>query len=108
MNLNTKHIFGVNFRDFKNMHPLMQAFKNHWADNGDLISIQYAGTASCITTVTKKGKHGIMGLFHHGLVSLTRIYQGNFEDGFKQKCIDILLNRQLHENFLGITTDKKT
>ncbi len=83
------------------MHPLMQTFKNLWADNGDMISIQYAGTESCITTVTKKGKHGIMGLFHHGYVSLTRIYQGNFEDAFKQKCIDIFLNKNHHENLLG-------
>jgi len=79
----------------------MEIFRNLWADNGDNISVQYAGTASCITTVTKKGKHGLMGLFHHGLVSLTRIYQGNFEDGFKQKCIDIFLNIQTHDNFIG-------
>lgn len=79
----------------------MQTFKNIWADNGDLISVQYAGTASCITTVTKKGKHGIMGLFHHGLVSLTRIYQGNFEDDFKQKCIDIFLKKQSEDYLLG-------
>lgn len=80
----------------------MQIFKNLWADNGDNISIQYAGTASCITTVTKKGKHGFMGLFQHGLVSLTRMYQGNFEDDFKQKCIELFLNKSPQNNLLGI------
>lgn len=97
MNVNSS-LFKANFLDFKNMHPLMQIFKNNWADNGDIISIQYSGTASCTTTVTKKGKHGIMGLFQHGLVSLTRIYQGNFEDDFKQKCIEIFLNKHSQDD----------
>ena len=75
----------------------MDAFKELWADNGDYISIQYAGTASTITTVTKNGKHGFLGLFQHGLVSITRFYQGSFEDNFKQKCFDLFLNRHHSE-----------
>lgn len=71
----------------------MTSFKEMWADNGDFISIQYAGTASTITTVTKNGKHGIMGLFQHGIVSISRFYQGSFEDTFKQKCIDMILKK---------------
>lgn len=83
----------------------MQIFRNLWADNGDMISVQYSGTSSCITSVTKKGKHGIMGMFQHGYVSLSRIYQGNFEDAFKQKCIEIFLNKNLSENLLGKKVD---
>jgi hypothetical protein len=75
----------------------MDAFKELWADNGDYISVQYAGTASTITTVTKNGKHGFLGLFQHGLVSITRFYQGSFEDNFKQKCFDIFLCKNQHE-----------
>ncbi len=71
----------------------MEAFKEIWADNGDFISVQYAGTASTISTVTKTGKHGFFGFFQHVGVSLTRFYQGSFEDNFKQKCFDILLNK---------------
>ncbi len=71
----------------------MEAFKEIWADNGDFISIQYAGTASTISTVTKTGKHGFFGFFQHVGVSLTRFYQGSFEDNFKQKCFDIFLNK---------------
>ena len=36
-------------------------FKNMWAENGDMISKQYAGTSSTITSVTKTGKQGFMG-----------------------------------------------
>ena len=35
--------------------------KNLWADNGDTISKQYAGTGSTITSVTKTGKQGFLG-----------------------------------------------
>ena len=35
--------------------------KNMWADNGDVISKQYSGTGSTITSVTKTGKQGFMG-----------------------------------------------
>jgi hypothetical protein len=75
----------------------MDAFKELWCDNGDYISIQYAGTASTITTVTKNGKHGFFGLFQHGLVSITRFYQGSFEDNFKQKCFDVFLCKNQSE-----------
>jgi hypothetical protein len=76
----------------------MESFKEIWGDNGDFISIQYAGTASTHTTVTKNGKHTFLGLFQHGLVSITRFYQGSFEDGFKQKCYDMFLQKSHQEN----------
>jgi hypothetical protein len=90
MNLDSSEIseiFSCSFINSKNTntHPLMASFKNIWSENGDSISFQYAGTASCITSVTKNGKHGFFGLFQHGLVTLKRFYQGNFDDGFKQK-----------------------
>lgn len=90
-------IFACSFISAKTIktHPLMESFKDIWSENGDSISFQYAGTPSCITSVTKNGKHGFFGLFQHGLVSITRFYQGNFEDSFKQKCIDTLLQKNL-------------
>ena len=80
----------------------MDGFKELWADNADFISIQYAGTASTSTTLTKNGKNGIMGLFQNSLVSITRFYQGSFEDNFKQKCIDLLLQKLTEEKNNGI------
>ena len=74
-------------------------FKNLWAENGDRLSIQYAGTSSTITTVTKTGGHSLMGLLQHGIATVSRLYQGNFEDKFKQECIDILLQKGVPEHF---------
>ena len=80
-------------------NTLKEKFKDIWADNGDKISIQYAGTASTITTVTKTGGHSIMGFIQHGIATVTRLYQGNFEDNFKQQCIDLFLQKGISENF---------
>ena len=93
LNINTSSVFSVNFQSNLNNSKLMQVFKEMWADNGDFISIQYAGTASTITSVTRHGKHGIFGLVQHGIVSLTRFYQGSFEDEAKQRCFDLLLQK---------------
>ena len=40
---------------------IFDVMKHMWADNGDVISKQYAGTSSTITSVTKTGKQGIFG-----------------------------------------------
>jgi hypothetical protein len=96
LNINCGDIFYTNFFQDSKGHKysfIMEAFKDLWADNGDYISIQYAGTASTITTVTKNGKHGFLGLFQHGFVSISRFYQGSFEDSFKQKCFDLFLQK---------------
>jgi hypothetical protein len=76
-------------------------FKDLWAENGDEISIQYAGTASTITTVTKTGGHNLMGLIQHGIATVSRIYQGSFEDYFKQECIDTFLQKNLADDFVN-------
>ena len=38
-----------------------------------------------------------MGLIQHGIATVSRIYHGNFEDYFKQECIDILLQKNVSE-----------
>lgn len=98
LNFNVEALFGNIFLNSKNPHPLLDKFKTLWAEMGDFISIQYAGSASTITSITKHGKHGVFGLFQHGLATITRFYQGSFEDSFKQKCIELLLQYQ-QKNF---------
>jgi hypothetical protein len=72
-------------------YPFLDKFKDLWADNGDYISIQYSGTASTHTSVTKNGKEGVFGKIQHSLVSINRLFQGGYEDHFKQKCYDLIL-----------------
>lgn len=42
--------------DSNNDAFIFDILKNMWAENGDMISKQYAGTSSTITSVTKTGK----------------------------------------------------
>jgi uncharacterized CHY-type Zn-finger protein len=102
LNLNVKNIFDKSEKFFYlTDNKFKENFKDLWAENGDQISIQYAGTASTITTVTKTGGHNLMGLIQHGIATVSRIYQGSFEDYFKQECIDTFLQKNLAEDFVN-------
>ena len=102
LNLNIQNIFKIEEKFFAlTNNQFKENFKDIWAENGDQISIQYAGTASTITTVTKTGGHNLMGIIQHGIATVSRIYQGSFEDYFKQECIDTFLQKNLSEDFVN-------
>jgi len=64
-------------------------FKSVWADNADVISIQYSGTGALKTDYTRTGKRTKWGLVRDGINSLTRYYKNNFMDGFRQDSLDL-------------------
>ena len=102
LNLNVQDIFNKEEKFFYlTNNKFKENFKDIWAENGDEISIQYAGTASTITTVTKTGGHNLMGIIQHGIATVSRIYQGSFEDYFKQECIDTFLQKNLADDFVN-------
>lgn len=68
-------------------------FRTLWANNGDSISIIYAGTGATTSSVTRKGqKSGISSLFDHGMKTISRFYLNTFDDNFKQEIIEIITN----------------
>ena len=69
----------------------MRVYKESWADMGDYISIQYAGTESTSTNVTKNGKKGILGGLQHMNVTINRFFIGTFQDDHKHRCIEVFL-----------------
>lgn len=87
-------------------------YKNAWADNADICSIQYAGTGALKTDFTRTGKRSKQGLLKDGLNAMIRYYKNNLSDGFRQDSIDLFLgNYQVDENE-GVTkicplTEKK-
>lgn len=66
-------------------------FKNVWADNADIISIQYSGTGALKTDFTRTGKRTKLGMFNDLYNTLARYYKNNFQDGFTQDAIDVFL-----------------
>jgi len=70
--------------------PSVEAvFRVMWADHGDEISRQYAGTGAMKSAFTRTGKRDIAGLLDDGAKSLTRYFLNNFRDGAKQDAIDL-------------------
>ena len=86
LKISLKDIFGedvlthIDNYDIEKNDPFMKHFKIIWADCGDNISIHYTGTGSTHTDVTKSGKRDFMGLLGHGLTSIKRFYNQNYDD----------------------------
>ena len=61
-----------------------------WANHGDEISRQYAGTGALKSGFTRTGKRTLGGKLDDGYKSLTRYYLNNFRDGRKQDALDLV------------------
>ncbi|EDV39515.2 uncharacterized protein Dana_GF24443, isoform A [Drosophila ananassae] len=70
-------------------------FKGVWADNADLVSLQYSGTGALKTDFTRTGKRTKAGALQDGKNSLMRYYLNNFADGQRQDGIDLFLGKYL-------------
>ncbi|KAK4223886.1 Phosphatidylinositide phosphatase SAC2 [Podospora fimiseda] len=66
-------------------------FNNLWADNGDAISKQYASTGAMKGDYTRTKKRNYRGALTDAGLSLTRLFNGMFNDFFLQASIDFLL-----------------
>lgn len=69
---------------------LERLFRAIWADHGDEISRQYAGTGAMKSAFTRTGKRDFAGLLDDGAKSLTRYLLNNFRDGEKQDALDLV------------------
>lgn len=64
--------------------PFLIHWSTVWADNADVISIEYSGTGALKTDFTRTGKRTRIGILRDGYNSLMRYYKNNFTDGFRQ------------------------
>ncbi|KAF8368991.1 hypothetical protein PRIPAC_86820, partial [Pristionchus pacificus] len=71
---------------------LVEAIKKMWADNGDAISRQYAGTAALKASMTR-GENKWFGMLKDGMSSVRRYYLYILHDATRQRAINILLNQ---------------
>lgn len=71
-------------QNIENAYELEILYKNVWADNADLISVQYSGTPALKTDFTRTGKRTVLGALKDGINSLTRYFKNNFADGYRQ------------------------
>uniref|UniRef100_B3NZZ3 GG24675 n=1 Tax=Drosophila erecta TaxID=7220 RepID=B3NZZ3_DROER len=66
-----------------------------WANNGDIISRQYAGTNALKGDYTRTGERKISGMMKDGMNSANRFFIQNFADSFRQCIIDLMQGQLL-------------
>ena len=77
-------------------YPLVASLKQFWAEQGDFLSKQNAGTTSTISKVSKDGKEGFIGKISHKMKNVERYFVNTLSDLFSQNSIDILLGKHCH------------
>ncbi|KAH8242763.1 hypothetical protein KR032_001875 [Drosophila birchii] len=82
---------------------LKSPFMVLWANNGDIISRQYAGTNALKGDYTRTGERKISGMMKDGMNSANRFFIQNFADSFRQCIIDLMQGHlltadELHED----------
>lgn len=65
-------------------------FRILWADQGDEISLEYAGTHALKGDLVRYGKQTITGMIKDGMSALSRYYLNNFQDGIRQDALDLI------------------
>ncbi|RUS18439.1 hypothetical protein BC937DRAFT_88776 [Endogone sp. FLAS-F59071] len=74
-------------------------FNHAWANNGDMISREYAGTSALKGDFTRTGKRNITGMVNDASNSLARMYQNTVRDFWRQATIDYILGYHKLEIF---------
>ncbi|XP_047539879.1 phosphatidylinositide phosphatase SAC2 isoform X3 [Vanessa atalanta] len=69
---------------------LRLAFLAMWADSGDLVSRQYAGTKALKGDYTRTGERKLTGMMKDGVASANRYYLSTFKDALRQVAIDVM------------------
>jgi hypothetical protein len=87
--------------------PRTSWFNSVWADNGDAISRQYAGTAALKGDFTRTRKRNITGALNDFGLTLTRYYNNIVNDYFTQNVIDYILGRVDESIFIDFEADMK-
>jgi hypothetical protein len=85
--------------------PSTSWFNTLWADNGDAISRQYAGTAALKGDFTRTRRRNISGALTDFGLTLTRYYNNIVNDYFAQAVIDFLLGRADENIFIDFEAD---
>ncbi|XP_016961024.1 phosphatidylinositide phosphatase SAC2 isoform X2 [Drosophila biarmipes] len=80
---------------------LKSPFMVLWANNGDIISRQYAGTNALKGDYTRTGERKFSGMMKDGMNSANRYYLARFKDSYRQATIDLMLGNQVSSESLS-------
>ncbi|XP_051157646.1 phosphatidylinositide phosphatase SAC2 isoform X2 [Leptopilina boulardi] len=86
---------------------IRQTFQSLWANNGDIISKQYAGTNALKGDYTRTGERKFTGLMKDGMNSANRYYLNRFKDVYRQSTIDMMLGNPISDDIFQERTDEE-
>ncbi|KAJ2849284.1 ornithine aminotransferase, partial [Coemansia brasiliensis] len=73
-------------------YPKLESILSHlWANNGDYISRQYAGTSAMKGDFTRTGRRNFSGIVNDATYSLARLWINTFRDYFSQSVLDFIM-----------------
>lgn len=78
---------------------LEQAFREVWFENGNTMSMLYAGTPALKTDFTRFGKRTFKGMVDDGINSVTRYFINNFVDHETQNAYNFLSGKIDYEKY---------
>ena len=87
-------------QDILKQSGFQEIYRNVWADNADMISVQYAGTGALKTDFTRTGKRTKFGLLQDGWNAINRYYVNNFLDGDRTDAMRVFVNECDSEKYL--------
>ncbi len=83
-------LIGSNFKQLDSIR-IQSSISHLFADNGDAVSMIYAGTAALRSSLTRNGQLGFSDYIEDMKKSAYRLYCGNVTDKAKQESVDLLL-----------------
>ena len=75
-------------------------FQIMWANNGDSISRQYAGTNALKGDYTRTGERRLAGMVKDSYNSASRYLQNRFKDAYRQAAIDTMQGNPISDTDL--------
>ncbi|XP_077585048.1 phosphatidylinositide phosphatase SAC2 isoform X2 [Stigmatopora nigra] len=88
-------------------HKCYRIYQIMWANNGDTISRQYAGTAALKGDFTRTGERKLAGVMKDGVNSANRYYLNRFRDAYRQAVIDLMMGHPVTEDLYSIFSKEK-
>ncbi|XP_050212969.1 phosphoinositide phosphatase SAC8 isoform X2 [Mercurialis annua] len=67
-----------------------EKFRTLWAEQGDEISLEYAGTYALKGDLVRYGRQTLGGALKDGMSAISRYYLNNFQDGVRQDALDLI------------------
>lgn len=85
------YLIGKEFKQIDSIR-IQSIVSRLFAENGDAISLIYAGTKALKTSITRNGSSGFSDYLSDFKKSATRLYCGNVTDKAKQEALDYILS----------------